>query len=109
VWQTVLALAGPLVAVPTSIVAVLAFRRTARVADVGAATAAQQVGLDYLKESLKAQQETITRQEGQIGELRGELRHCHTERETQTVQIKAQADQILAQAGQIAELQARLT
>lgn len=80
-WQTVVALASPLVAVPTSVVAVLAFRRTARVADVASITEAQQVGLEYLRESLKLQQQTIVDQQGQIGELRGELRSCKHERE----------------------------
>lgn len=80
-WETVIAIGGLAVAVPTSVVAALSFRRTARVADVKSITEAQQVGLDYLRESLKTQQETIVRQEGEIGELRGELKHCRTERE----------------------------
>lgn len=81
-WQTLVAAAAVLVGVPTSAVAVAAFRRTAHVADVAATTAAQQVGLDYMEKALATQQETIVRQQGEIGELRGELRSCRTERET---------------------------
>lgn len=52
------------------------------------------VGLEYLERALAAQQETITRQEGEIGELRGQLKDCRTERH--------------AMAAEIAELRGRL-
>ncbi len=81
-WQTFVAVGSLLIAVPSAFVAAATFRRTAHVADVQTVTAAQQVGLDYMRESLKVQQETIVRQQGEIGELRGELRSCRTERET---------------------------
>lgn len=80
-WPTVIGLGGLVIAVPTAVVSALSFRRTAHVADVATATAAQQVGLDYMRESLKTQQDTIVRQQGEIGELRGELRSCRSERE----------------------------
>lgn len=102
VWQTLVAAAAVIVAVPTAAVAVAAFRRTARVADVQSVTEAQQVGLEYLRESLKIQQQTIVEQQGQIGQLRGELKGCREERQTM-------AGQIEHQAAQIADLQTRLT
>lgn len=81
-WPTLIAIGSLILAVPTAAVTAATFRRTAHVADVQTTTAAQQVGLDYMRESLKVQQETIVRQQGEIGELRGELRSCRTERET---------------------------
>ena len=87
-WQTIVAFGGLVVAVPTSVVAALSFRRTARVADVATTTAAQQVGLSYLKESLAAQQVTIVHQEGLLGELRGELKSCRDERVALAGQIQ---------------------
>ena len=86
-WQTIIAFSGLAVATPTSVVAALSFRRTARVADVKSITEAQQVGLDYLRESLKTQQETIVRQEGEIGTLRGELKSCREERQAMAADI----------------------
>lgn len=94
-WQTGLAIAGLALAAPTAFVAAASFKRTAHVADVATTTAAQQVGLDYMRESLKAQQETIVHQQGEIGELRGELKSCRGERDTM--------------AAQISELQSRMT
>jgi septal ring factor EnvC (AmiA/AmiB activator) len=87
VWQTFIAVGGLLVATPTAVVAAATFRRTARVADVQTATAAQQVGLDYLRESLATQQATIIRQEGEIGALRGELKGCREERQAMAAEI----------------------
>jgi hypothetical protein len=97
-WQTVLALAGPLVGVPTSVVAVLAFKRTARVADAKASAEAIGIGLDYVRtgiaeqrqameQALAHQQDVIREQQGMIGELRGELKGCREER-------RAMADEI---------------
>lgn len=87
VWQTIVAVGGLVVTIPTAAVAYAGFRRTAHVADVATATAAQQVGLDYLKESLAIQQATILRQEGEIGALRGELKGCREERQVMAAEI----------------------
>lgn len=87
VWQTIIAIGGLALAAPTSVVAAMTFRRTAHVADVATLTAAQEVGLEYLRESLKTQQQTIVDQQGAIGELRGELRSCRGEREALAAEI----------------------
>lgn len=108
-WQTVVAAAAVLVSIPSAGVAVAAFRRGARVADVGAATAAQQVGLDYLTKSLETQQATITHQQGEIGRLSGRLDACQHERDKQDTKIAKQDDKIAEQTAMIHELQARLS
>lgn len=86
-WQTALAVAGLVLAAPTSVVAAATFKRTAHVADVASMTAAQEVGLSYMKESLAAQQQTIVSQQGQIGRLEGKLETCETERHALAEQI----------------------
>lgn len=48
---------------------------------------ATQVGLSFMEKALAAQQETITRQEGEIGKLQGQLVDCRTERQQLAEQI----------------------
>ncbi len=79
-WQIAAALGSLLVTVVAAGVSFAAFRRSARAEDARTSAEASKVGLDYLRESLKAQGETIVRQEGELGELRGELRSCRDER-----------------------------
>lgn len=97
-WQAVSALGSLVVALLGGAVGVVAFRRTshaedveARVAaveaDAKARTDAAEVGLKYLERSLAAQQATITRQEGEIGELRGQLASCREERQAMAAEI----------------------
>lgn len=104
-WQTVVALASPLVAVPTAVVAVLAFRRTARAADAKASAEAIGIGLDYVKlgiaeqrqameQALAHQNDVIREQQGTIGELKGELKGCREERRAMAEEIAALKEQI---------------
>lgn len=86
-WQTIVAAAAVLVAIPGAGIGYAAFRRTAHVADVASTTAAQQVGLEYLTKSLEQQQSMIVHQEGLIGELRGALTSCKDERQILAEQI----------------------
>jgi chromosome segregation ATPase len=97
-WQVVSAIGSLALAVPAATIGVLAFRRTAHAdeiedrvraieAEAEHRVAAAEVGLKYLERSLAAQQETITRQSGEIGELRGQLKDCRTEREDLAHQI----------------------
>jgi len=92
--QAIVSIASLILAIPAAVVAYAAFRRSARAADVKSSADASAVGLEYLRQSLQTQQELIVRQEGEIGELRGQLKSCKEERETM--------------ASQIAELQERL-
>jgi predicted RNase H-like nuclease (RuvC/YqgF family) len=94
VWQAVASLAGLASALTAFGLGLAAFVRSGRAEDAreradaaSSSAAASQVGLEYLRESLRAQQETITRQEGEIGELRGRLRECREERQAMAVQI----------------------
>ena len=104
-WQIVSAVGSIALAVPAATIGVLAFRRSSHAddveervraieADASSRVSAAEVGLKYLERSLAAQQVTITRQEGEIGELRGQLKDCRGERE--------------ALADQMAELRGRL-
>ena len=104
-WQIISAVGSVALAVPAATIGVLAFRRSSHAddveervraieADASSRVSAAEVGLKYLERSLAAQQETITRQSGEIGELRGLLRDCRHERE--------------GLAGQIADLRGRM-
>lgn len=86
-WQALSALGSLAIAVPAVVIGVLAFRRTSHAEDVGERAAAAEVGLKYLERSLAAQQDTITRQEGEIGELRGQLKECRDERQQLSTRI----------------------
>lgn len=48
---------------------------------------AQQVGLEYMERAMAALQQTNLRQQGEIGELRGQLTTCHDEREVMKAEI----------------------
>lgn len=98
-WQITAALGSLALAVPASVLGVLAFRRSSHQDDVEARIAAveseakartdaAEVGLKYLERSLEAQQTTITQQAGEIGELRGQLKDCRGEREAMSAQIQ---------------------
>jgi len=93
-WQAVTSVAALLTAVGGVVFAALAWSRGARSEDARRRADAAGVGLDYLREALAAQQETLVRQEGEIGALRGQLRECRDERH--------------AMADQITELQRRM-
>jgi hypothetical protein len=73
-WQVALPLGSLVIALPASVTAYLAFRRSS-------SAEASRVGLEYLRESLRFQQETIVRQEHEIGVVRGELNGCREERQ----------------------------
>jgi chromosome segregation ATPase len=97
-WQVVSALGSLVVAGLAAVVGAAAFRRTSHAEDVEARVAAveaearartdaAEVGLKYLERSLAAQRDEITRQEGEIGELRGQLTHCREERQAMAAEI----------------------
>ncbi len=80
-WQVVAPIGSLLLTAVAAGVSFAAFRRSARAEDARTSAEAAKVGLDYLRESLRAQQETIVHQEGEIGVLRGELKSCKDERQ----------------------------
>lgn len=94
-WQAVAAVAALLTALAGGGIGIAGFVRSSRAEDAKSRADASQVGLGYLERALAAQQETITRQQGEIGVLRGQLETCREERE--------------ALAGQIAELRDKFT
>lgn len=114
-WQAVTSIAALTTALVGAGLGVAGFLRSARSEDArqqaeqarGRADAAG-VGLTYLEKALAAQGATITRQEGEIGELRGQLKECRTERHVMAQQLEAQAVQMEAQAAQIAALEERM-
>jgi septal ring factor EnvC (AmiA/AmiB activator) len=108
VWQAVASLAGLCSALTAFGLGLAAFVRSGRAEDAreradqaSSSAAASQVGLDYLRGALEAQQRTIVHQEGEIGELRGQLRECRAERHNL-------AATIVQQEARIAELEGRL-
>jgi hypothetical protein len=102
VWQAVASFAALITALAAAGVGVAGFVRSARAEDAKRGADAADVGLRYLERSLAAQQETITRQEGEIGALRGQLAQCREE-------SHVLAAQLVGQATQIAELQERMS
>jgi predicted RNase H-like nuclease (RuvC/YqgF family) len=87
-WQAVASIAGLASALTAFGLGVAAFVRSGRAEDARERADAAGVGLKYLERSLAAQQDTITRQEGEIGELRGRLRECREERQAMAVKIR---------------------
>ena len=100
-WQALASIASLIGALAAGGVGVAAFVRSARAGDAKERADATGVGLDYLEKALAAQQVTITRQSGEIGEVRGQLVDCRNERQTM-------ADQLTTQADQIADLRRRI-
>lgn len=97
-WQAVAAVAALVTALAGGTVGIAGFIRSSRTEEarqhadavereVGRRIDAQQVGLEYMQKALAALQETNTRQEGLIGELRGLLVTCGEERQELAAQI----------------------
>lgn len=97
-WQAVTAVTALITALAGGTVGIAGFVRSSRTEEareraetvereVTRRVDAQQVGLDYMNQALHAQQETITRQQGEIGELRGQLAACREERQVQAEEI----------------------
>lgn len=91
-WQVAAALGALLLAIPGTVIGVIAFQRTARSdeakrraeeidREVNRRVDAQQIGLGYMERALKSLQDQNLRQQGEIGELRGQLKDCRDERE----------------------------
>jgi hypothetical protein len=87
VWQAIPSILAAVIAVPGAFLAWAAFRRSARVEDAKSSADASAVGLQFMKEALDRQEATILRQEGLIGELRGELNTCERDRDRQNDRI----------------------
>jgi hypothetical protein len=75
-WQAVASIASLVTALCGGGAGIVAFVRSA-----------QKGRIDYLHLTLQAQQDHLTRQEGEIGELRGQLKTCHDERQEMARQI----------------------
>lgn len=97
-WQAVSALGTLVFAIPAVVIGVLAFRRSSHAEDVerrvrdieveaASRVRAAEVGLEYMKTSLTALQDQNLRQQGEIGELRGQLTDCRDERRVQDARI----------------------
>src|SRR5512138_3388749 len=97
-WTVAPAYLALVVTLPAAGIGVLAFRRTARSEDVEARVReieiesasrvqAAEVGLEYMKTSLAALQDQNMRQQGEIGELRGQLTDCRAERQMLAAEI----------------------
>jgi hypothetical protein len=80
VWQAAASIAALVTAVAGAGVGVAGFVRSARAEDAKGRADAAGVGLEYLERALATQQAEIIRQEGEIGELRGQLKECREER-----------------------------
>lgn len=99
-WQAVAAVAALVTALAGGTVGIAGFVRSSRTEEarqraddvereVNRRVDAQQVGLDYMQKAMAALQETNLRQQGEIGELRGQLKTCHDEREVMKAEISA--------------------
>lgn len=93
-WQAVAAIGALLLSIPATVIGVIGFYRSARAEDAKGRADAAEVGLQYLREGLAAQQATITRQQGEIGELRGQLKVCHEERHVMAGEIEKLRDEV---------------
>jgi chromosome segregation ATPase len=94
VWQAVASVAALITAVAGGGVGIAGFVRSSRAADAKSRSDAAGVGLQYLEKALAAQQVEITRQEGEIGELRGHLESCREERQALAVEIAELRDRM---------------
>ena len=86
-WQAVASIAAMCTAIVGGGLGIAGWFRSARADDAKGRADAAGVGLEYLRESLRAQQDQIVRQEGEIGELRGQLRECRDERHQLAVRV----------------------
>ncbi|HMG43934.1 MAG TPA: hypothetical protein VK611_21555 [Acidimicrobiales bacterium] len=86
-WQAAASVAALLTAIAGGSVGIAGFVRSARAEDARRSADATGVGLNYLEKALAALQTTITRQEGDLGELRGQLRGCTEERQAMSAEI----------------------
>jgi hypothetical protein len=81
-WQAGASIAAIITAVMGAGVGLAGYIRSA-------ASSAAATGLEYMERALQAQQDQIMRQQGEIGELRGQLQDCRAEREVLSQQIAA--------------------
>lgn len=86
-WQAVAAVAALVTAIAGGGVGIAGFVRSSRAEDAKTRADAAGVGLEYLERALAALQETNLRQQGELGELRGQLKECRTEREAMAAEI----------------------
>lgn len=98
--QLILSVSAVITALSALGLGVAGFFRSARVEDAKSSADASRVGLEWVKEGMATHERamaeavrTMTRQEGLIGELRGELNNCRSEREA----IAARAEQVAAE------------
>jgi hypothetical protein len=94
VWQVVASFGALALAVPGVLLGVAGFVRASRATDSKERADAAQVGLGYLERALKAQQDTIVRQQGEIGELRGQLVACRQREEATQAQLAELREQL---------------
>jgi predicted RNase H-like nuclease (RuvC/YqgF family) len=80
VWQAITAVAALITAVGGASLGAVGLVRSGRESGAKERAEAASVGLEYLERALATQQDTIVRQQGEIGELRGKLEHCESER-----------------------------
>lgn len=97
-WQALVAIGTLVLTIPGVVIGTVAFQRSSRTEEakekadavereVTRRVDAQKVGLEYMERAMAALQQTNLRQQGEIGELRGLLVDCRTEREAMQRQI----------------------
>lgn len=79
-WQAVTSIAALVTGATGAALALAGWYRSAKAEDAKSSADASKVGLEYLERALSQQQDTITHQQGQIGELAGQLKECRDER-----------------------------
>lgn len=100
-WQQVGILISLLSAAGGLGLGIAGFVRSGRAEDAQLRTGSTEVGLQHLRLALDSQQQEITRQEGVIGQLRGQLEECLRQREHQEQQILNQARELERLKGMI--------
>jgi hypothetical protein len=94
VWQVVSSIGALALAVPAVFIGVAGYVRASRAEAAKSRADAAQVGLGYLERALAAQQDTIVRQQGEIGELRGQLADCKQREDATQAQLAQLRDRL---------------
>lgn len=93
-WQVGGVIASLLTAIGGLGLGIAGFVRSGRAEDAQLRTGSTEVGLEHLRLALDAHQKEITRQEGLIGKLTGQLDECLRQREHQEKQLMDQAREL---------------
>jgi len=101
VWQIIGVVISLVTAVGGLGLGIAGFVRSGRAEDAQLRTGSTEVGLKHLQLALDRTEADIKRQEGLIGELRGQLDECMRQRDRQELQLTEQARELERLKGKI--------